>query len=184
MSLEIVLGPMFSGKSTYALSFIRRQQIIKKKIIVIKPDIDQRYSNENVLVTHDQQSVPCILWKTYKPLCEIPEMLEADCIVIEEAQFFRGLDSFVRYMMEHYKKHILIVGLDGDRMQRPFGEVLECIPWATSLKKLHALCCECNDGTEAHYTKSTRTFDTEDQVSVGGIDKYSAVCLKHLLDKE
>ena len=184
MSLEIVLGPMFSGKSSYALSFIRRQEVIGKKIVVIKPDIDQRYSNKNVLVTHDQEMVPCILWKTYKPLCETSDILEANCIVVEEAQFFRGLHSFIKHMMENYKKHILIVGLDGDRMQKPFGEILDCIPWATSLKKLHALCCECSDGTPAHYTASKRFFETEEQVSVGGLEKYSAVCLKHLLDKE
>jgi len=90
MSLEIVLGPMFSGKSTYALSYIRRQRAINKKVVVIKPDIDKRYSDENVLVTHDQEKTPCKFWRTQIPFTLIDEMREADCVVFEEAQFFKG----------------------------------------------------------------------------------------------
>ena len=61
MSLEIVVGPMFSGKSTYALSYIRRQRAIGRKVLVVKPDIDNRYSEESVLITHDKEQIPCIL---------------------------------------------------------------------------------------------------------------------------
>lgn len=182
MSLEIVLGPMFSGKSTYALSYIRRQKAIGKKVLVIKPNIDDRYSAQNVLVTHNLEQTPCMLWSVNQSLNPaIPDVRIAECIVIEEAQFFRGLETFVTYALQAYKKDILVVGLDGDAQQNTFGEILQCIPWATTVTKLNALCQRCKNGTLAPFTKKI-CGDRDEQVEVGGADKYEAVCLKHLRD--
>jgi thymidine kinase len=61
MSLEIVIGPMFSGKSTYALSYVRRQRSIGKNVLIVKPNIDNRYTDDNVLITHDKEQIPCIV---------------------------------------------------------------------------------------------------------------------------
>ncbi len=182
MSLEVVIGPMFSGKSTYALSYIRRQHAIGKRVVVIKPNIDTRYTNQEVLITHDQEQTPCMLWNTRINLNPvIPEIREADCIVLEEAQFFRGLEGFIRYALQSYKKDILVVGLDGDAYQERFGEVLYCIPWATTVTKLCALCKYCRNGTLAPFTKRLQD-DSREQIDVGGENKYVSVCLKHLSD--
>lgn len=179
MSLDIVLGPMFSGKSTHALSYIRRQHAIYKNVLVIKPDIDNRYSHEQMLVTHDKEQTPCVLWKTDEDLYPTESMRNADCIVFEEAQFFKGLSKFVSWFIRAHKKDILIVGLDGDAHQKPFGEILDCIPWATKVTKLCALCKYCKDGTLAPFTKKLEG-DLNVQVEVGGENKYASVCLKHL----
>ena len=179
MSLEIVLGPMFSGKSSYALSYVRRQRSIGKRVLIVKPDIDMRYSNESVLVTHDNDTVPCMLWNTKDPLFPAtPQFIDTDCVVIEEAQFFTRLLMLVKWLLIHHKKDVLIVGLDGCAKQEVFGEVLSCIPWATKVTKLSALCLECKDGTLAPFTK--RIVQDSSKVLVGGSDMYSAVCLKHL----
>lgn len=183
MSLEIVLGPMFSGKSTYALSYIRRQLAIQKNVVVVKPNIDTRYSDESLLVTHNKETTPCVMWDVKDNLYTTINMLDADVIVFEEAQFFKGLEPFVVYMLQAMKKNMLIVGLDGDARQRVFGEILKLIPYASKVTKLCALCSRCGDGTEAPYTIRTNNPLTQ-QVDVGGIDKYEAVCLKHLLDHE
>ena len=180
MSLEIVIGPMFSGKSSYALSYIRRQRAIGKKVLVIKPSIDNRYSSQEMLITHDWDRTPCIMWPIEKELTPTPEMRNVDCIVFEEAQFFNGLSNTATYVMRAFNKAILIVGLDGDARQEKFGEILDCSPWATSVRKLNALCSVCKDGTLGSYSK--RTNDTPQQIDVGGSDKYVAVCLKHLTD--
>jgi thymidine kinase len=178
MSLEIVLGPMFSGKSTYALSFLRRQKAIGRQVLAVKPNIDTRYSLESLLVTHNKESTQCVVWDISKPLTEL-EYGEPDCIIIEEAQFFRGLQQFVWSCLRSNKTiHILLVGLDGDANQKPFGEISECIPFASSIVKLNALCSQCKDGTEAPYT--IKKSGNESQIDVGGSDKYEAVCLKHL----
>jgi len=181
MSLEIVLGPMFSGKSTYALSYIRRQLAIDKKVIVIKPNIDNRYSHEEFLVTHNREKTPCMLWNVNNHLEVVESMSHADCIVVEEAQFFKGLPMFVYRLLVVEKKNILVVGLDGDASQQCFGDILKCIPWATNVTKLNALCSRCRDGTIAPYSKRINYYSSQ-QVDVGGADKYEAVCLKHLVD--
>jgi thymidine kinase len=177
MSLEIVIGPMFSGKSSYALSYVRRQRAIGKRVLVIKPNIDTRYSNESVVVTHNNEKIPCMLWDVTNPLCEISNT-NYDCFVVEEAQFFTHLHHFCEYLLKEHK-HILVVGLDGCAQQKKFGEVLDIIPLATSVTKLSALCSDCKDGTPAHYTKKLE-WGGEQQVDVGGAEKYVAVCLRHL----
>lgn len=180
MSLEVVVGPMFSGKSTYALSYIRRQKAIGKKVLVIKPNIDNRYSNQEVLTTHNQEQSPCRLWSVNEILNpRMSEVMNSDCIVLEESQFFKGLETFVLYVLQVYKKDLLIVGLDGDAHQKIFGEILNCIPWATTVTKLCALCQRCRDGTLAPYSKRVCNEHGQ-QVDVGGSEKYEAVCLKHL----
>ena len=183
MSLEIVLGPMFSGKSSYALSYIRRQKAIGKNVLVIKPNIDTRYSTQEVLITHNKEQIPCMIWHVHEPLnpC-IPRVRDADCIVIEEGQFFKGLHAFVAYALQSYKKNILIVGLDGTSNQEPFGEIFQCVPWATNLTKLCALCARCGDGSLAPFTKKFQSNNVEMIVDVGGSEKYESVCLKHLTD--
>lgn len=184
MSLEVVLGPMFSGKSTYALSYIRRQRVIGKKVLVMKPNIDVRYSEENILVTHDREKTPCMMWNVHETLNPaISEVQTSDCIVLEEAQFFVGLKNFVIYALRVFHKNILVVGLDGDASQYPFGEVLECIPWATHVTKLNAFCRRCSDGTLGPFTRKIDLAISQ-QVDVGGSEKYESVCLKHLTDNE
>jgi thymidine kinase len=178
MSLEVVLGPMFSGKSSYALSYVRRQQAIGRRVIVIKPNIDNRYSNEPVMITHNNEKIPCMMWHINKPLCGISDT-NYDCFVVEEAQFFSHLQHFCEYLLLKEYKHILVVGLDGCAQQKKFGEILDIIPLATSVTKLSALCSDCKNGTPAYYTKKLE-WGGENQVDVGGAEKYVAVCLRHL----
>lgn len=179
MSLEIVLGPMFSGKSSYALSYIRKQKAIQRNVLAVKPRIDNRYS-EDEIATHNQEKVPCVVWDSNVDIAPNRFMLQADCIVIEEAQFFTGLPTFCAYMLG-LGKHLVLVGLDGDAHRKPFREILDCIPYANKVTKLSALCRHCRDGTEAPYTRYKQDSNqTGSQVDVGGAEKYEAVCLRHI----
>ena len=181
MSLEIVLGPMFSGKSSYALSYIRKQKAIGRNVIAVKPSIDNRYSENQEIVTHNQDRLQCISWDITVPLTPNRFMIQADCVVVEEAQFFTGLVDFCEYLLA-LGIDIVLVGLDGDVRRKPFQELLHCIPWANKVTKLHALCTTCKDGTEAPYThyKPGSTHATS-QIDVGGAEKYEAVCLRHFV---
>jgi thymidine kinase len=133
-----------------------------------------------MLITHDKEQTKCMVWHVREILNPaFPSIRESDCIVLEEAQFFSGLKTFVGYTLRAYQKDILIVGLDGDAYQEPFGEILKCIPWATHVTKLNALCCHCKDGTLAPYTRRKQN-DTSEQVDVGGAEKYESVCLRHI----
>ena len=181
MSLEIVLGPMFSGKSSYAISYIRRQHAIHRNVLVVKPNIDNRYSHGEEIVTHDKERTPCIVWDSTVPLSPNRFMLQADCVVVEEAQFFTGLATFCEYMVQS-GHHLVLVGLDGDAHRAPFREILDCIPWANKVTKLNALCCICKDGTEAPYTRyKPESNQTGSQIDIGGYEKYQATCVKCLI---
>lgn len=175
MSLEIVLGPMFSGKSSMALSYIRRLRAVGRNVLAVKPVIDSRFSQDEI-VSHNDDRLPCVVWDSNIPLTPNRFMLQADCVVIEEAQFFKGLTDFCRYMMG-IGKHLLLVGLDGDAHQEPFREILDCIPLAYRVSKLSALCRRCNGASEAYYTRYKKNSNqSEGQVDVGGAEKYEAVC--------
>ena len=178
MSLEVVLGPMFSGKSSYALSYVRRQRAIGKDVLVIKPNLDTRYTFNHELITHNKDTIPCTVWNVQNPICMFSD-LDYDCFVIEEAQFFNHLEDFCYELLFRQNKHLLVVGLDGDFNQKKFGEVLDIIPMATSVTKLTSLCSVCCDGTPAPYTKRLQT-KSKNQIDVGGAEKYVAVCLRHL----
>lgn len=180
MSLEIVIGPMFSGKSTYALSYVRRYRSIGKSVIIVKPSIDDRYTNDQVIISHDREQLPCVVWDIRLPF-DPDFFINSDCIVIEEAQFFTGIHQLVSFLLLEHKKHILLVGLDGDAAQKKFGEVLDCIPLSTKLLKLNSYCSLCKDGTPAPYTKRIAPENHIEQIHIGSDNLYRAVCLKHLL---
>ena len=174
---------MFSGKSSYALSYIRKQKAIGRNVVAVKPSLDNRYSQDEEIVTHNQDRVPCVLWDSRVPLTPNRFLLQADCVVVEEAQFFTGLPWFCEYMLG-LGIHIVLVGLDGDAHRKPFREILDCIPWANKVTKLSALCSICCDGTEAPYTRyKPDSNPSASQIDVGGAEKYQAVCLHHLHGK-
>ncbi len=179
MSLEIVLGPMFSGKSSYALSYARRYLAIGKDVKIVKPNIDSRYTDQPVMISHDREQIPCLVWDVNTPF-DPDTFINADCIIIEEAQFFHNLKRFVKFMLMEHRKHILLVGLDGDADQSPFSELLECIPLCTKLTKLYAYCSACRDNTPAFYTRRIHTTNVPVRILVGGSETYESVCLKHL----
>ena len=84
-SIELVLGPMFSGKSTELLRRIRRYRFAKKNCVVVKYKFDTRYSKEEVS-THDKQLMPAIPATTLEEI--YPALQKYDVIGIDEGQFF------------------------------------------------------------------------------------------------
>jgi thymidine kinase len=170
MSVEVVCGPMFSGKSSYIHSIVKRYASIGVGVLVVKPLTDIRYSLKPEVVTHDDARFDCI---SIRNLMEIPfkHTEEASVIVVEEAQFFSDLVVFVKSCE---KKTLIVVGLDGDWQRKPFGQVLDCIPLADKVTKLTAMCQGCSDGTPGLFT--FRKTDKRDQVFVGGAETYSAYC--------
>ena len=176
MSLEVVIGPMFAGKSSFIASHVRRYTTIGVPVLVIKPMIDSRYGATDDVCTHDGIRVPCL---TADKLLEIgdPRLTSSKVIIVEEAQFFKDLRVFIHWIVEIEKKHVIVVGLDGDSSRRPFGQVLECIPLADKVTKLTSLCVHCKDGTPAPFTR--RVVNTTGQVLVGSSDMYEPVCREH-----
>jgi len=183
MSLEIIIGPMFAGKSSALLSRIRRSKAIGKSVMVITSSLDKRYSVEPALVSHDKESVAAFATSKLMSCLQdddvqLGKLLEADLVIIEEAQFFPDLRQFVEIVLT-LKKNIVVCGLDGDTAARPFGQVLDCIPLADSVIKMTALCEMCGDGTPAIFTGLRSSGSAEGQIKVGASETYIPLCRKH-----
>jgi thymidine kinase len=174
MSLEVVCGPMFSGKSSYIYSIVKRYASIGVNVLVVKPSIDTRYSAVPEVVTHDGVRFECVTVASQLMTLPFSVTDGPNVIVIEEAQFFRDLVVFVKSMVDRQGKTVVVVGLDGDSNRNPFGQILACIPLADKVTKLTALCSECMDGTPALFTY--RTVSRGGQVLVGGADMYRPLC--------
>jgi thymidine kinase len=179
MSLEILVGPMFAGKSSAIIRMVNRYKFLNKKVCLISHASDNRYSADPMLMNHDQMGVPCEKWAELMPNITNQDYLLATLVIIDEAQFFPDLKQFVEYTVDHLGKNCLVVGLDGDADRKPFGQILECIPLADKVTKLTAFCRACGDGTEAIFSYCHQPKG--EQVLVGGAEIYKPLCRKHFL---
>jgi len=172
MSLKIIMGNMFSGKTTELIRRLKRYKVIGKRILVLNSSLDTRSSDE-VLKTHDNSKFECLKVNNLEEV----DYSMVDVIAVDEAQFFSGLKSFVKKVLMD-NKTILLAGLDGDYKQEKFGEIIDCIPLADKVFKITAMCMECMDGTHGPFTK--RIVQNDKLELVGDHDIYKAVCRKHL----
>ena len=176
MGLTIIMGNMFSGKTSELIRRLKRYKVLNKKVVVINSSKDTR-SPEEVLKTHDGVEFPCLKVEHISHCIIKESFCNADIVAIDEAQFFTNLKEFVE-MCLFLNKSVIIAGLDGDYKQRKFGEVIDCIPLASDVVKLSALCMDCKNGTPGPFTK--RIVQSDKLELVGGNESYKAVCRRHL----
>lgn len=174
--LKIVIGSMFSGKTTHIIGEYARYRSIGLNVLVINYDLDTRYSVKPLLVTHDRNGIDCTMVHELSNL----DVIMYDVILINEAQFFGDLKNNVLIWCDKMKKIVIVSGLDGDYKREPFGQIVELISNADEYIKLKAYCTECRDGTEAIFTwkHTDRVHDSNSVVDIG-TDKYIPVCRKH-----
>jgi thymidine kinase len=177
--LELIIGGMFSGKSSELIRRLKRYKAIDANVLVINSIKDTR-SNVEVLQTHDMVTFDCIKSENLLMIVEDENYKNAHIIGIDEAQFFPNLLAFVKLALAD-SKHIIVAGLDGDFKQNMFGDILHLIPLCDEVQKLTALCMECRDGTPGPFTKRVCT-ECSDQELVGANEYYKAVCRYHLTD--
>jgi thymidine kinase len=180
MSLDIVLGPMWAGKSSHIISKIRRYRAIGWDVMVVTNALDDRYGTQMVS-SHDKEKVAARAIRELPSLYEEDHYKKCQLLVIEEAQFFQGLYEFVKTAVERDEKHVICVGLDGDAHRKPFGEILSLIPLCDNVEKITSFCAECKDGTSALFTH--RIVASETQIQVGTETTYQPLCRKHFLAK-
>jgi len=170
------MGNMFSGKTSELIRRLKRLKVIDKQILVVNSAKDTR-SPEEVLKTHDNVKFNCFKVYDLYDLMDKSAFEDAEIIAIDEAQFFSNLKKFVESCLD-MGKDVILAGLDGDAFQRKWGELLDCIPMATEVTKLSALCMRCGNGNMGPFTK--RTVENTELELIGGSDMYEAVCQKHL----
>ena len=176
--LHIIIGPMFSGKSTKLINEINTLKMYKKNILIINSNKDIRVQND-FIKTHNN-----IQYKAIK-LDDLDEskihsiIKKYDTVCIDEAQFFSNLIPFVKCLLQ-YTIHIIITGLNGDTNQNKFGHIIDLIPLANKIDKLSGICTICNDGTPGDFSILKKYKQKKKQILVGGNDMYQCVCRKHL----
>ena len=186
MSLELFIGPMFSGKTSKLLEIYKQNVFCNIPIIVINHSADTRYHDTH-MSTHDKIMIPCIQTSELMPLWNyttIDEPLDdtiatyhirfrdAKVVLINEGQFFEDLYECVIDLLRE-KKRIYICGLDGDFRRRKFGSLLDLIPLCDKVTKLSSLCGICRDGTPAIFSKR---LSRETCQFLIGSDNYIPVC--------
>lgn len=170
MSLTLIIGCMFSGKTTELMRMVERETSIGRNTVIINHSFD---SVRGIVESHSGKVKECIC---SKELLTIPLLSDDyDTIAINEGQFFTDLVDFVMMALK-MKKHIIVCGLDSDYRQMAFENILALVPHADTLVKTTALCSMCRDGTPAIY--SMRIGGGNDRVQIGGSEMYKPVCRK------
>ena len=167
--IELILGPMFSGKSTRLIGLIRKYTYKAKKTIMIKFFADKRYTEKSEVVTHDllkYDSIDC------KNLGEhFDKIKNYDVIGIDEGQFFPDLVEICE-KLALMKKTVIIAALNGDFRMEPFPVVAKIISKADKIKLLKAYCFNCHK--DAHYT--LRIVQSNETVLIGAGEAYKPAC--------
>jgi thymidine kinase len=188
MSLELIIGPMFAGKSSALQSIVRRRTAIGWKVLVIKPTIDKRYGGVSEVVNHDLQRCPAVAVEKLTCLFYDAGYKESLLVIVEEGQFFDDLIEFTLVAVEQHGKHVVVVGLDGDAHRKPFGQILDLIPLADEVQRIYALCKLCGDGTPGRFTcamdAAVAAATRKGQPLVGGDQEYMPLCRKHYLQNQ
>jgi len=167
--IEVICGSMFSGKTEELIRRLRRAQIAKQQVEILKPLIDNRYSDDYV-VSHNSQRIASHSLENAAEILEWAK--EAQVIGIDEAQFFDDDIIEVVQQLANEGKRVIVAGLDTDYRALPFGPMPQLLSVAEYITKTLAICMQC--GNPASFTQ--RLTDAKEQVVVGASDVYEARC--------
>lgn len=169
--IDMIIGPMFCGKSTELLRRVRRYKYAGKKCLVLKFARDLRYSADSVM-THDQTNSLPALNVTKLSDVQLDKEDPYDVIGIDEGQFFEDVEEFAE-KWANLGIVVVIAALDGDFQRKPFGKIPQMVTIAETVTKLTAVCAKCKNHS-ASFTQRT-TSDTA-QAVIGGAEMYRPVC--------
>jgi thymidine kinase len=168
-SIEVIAGSMFSGKTEELIRRLKRAKIARQSVEIFKPDIDVRYS-KNEVVSHDENSIQST------PVSNSANILllsgNVDVIGIDEAQFFdKGLVEVVT-KLANMGIRVIVAGLDMDFKGIPFGPIPELMAVADHITKVHAICVKCGNIAQFSHRLSAK----EQTVLIGEKDVYEPLC--------
>lgn len=189
MSLEIVIGPMYSGKTTSLISAYQAIADVNK--IIIDFDLSEKntnYVSHGSMESHGGLIVPNVykckklsyLLKKqhYKMKAQgvvdyfYQMFTESKYIFINECQFFPDLKMHVLELLMAENKHVYLYGLDGDFKQEIMGQTFDLIPYCNKIKKKTGKCKHCdNKSIISHRTHTSR------EVYLADPDCYIPLCL-------
>ncbi len=168
--IEVICGPMFSGKSEELIRRLRRAMIARKRVEVFKPAIDDRYSDDEI-VSHGDLRMKSAVVKNAREIADGIDW-RSEVVGIDEANFMGPELVEVAQRLADSGKQVIISGLDTDYLGRPFPPIPDLLAHAESITKTLAICVRC--GNPAKHTQRLRGSD--DLIVVGASDMYEARC--------
>lgn len=177
-SIEVVCGPMFSGKTEELIRRVKRAQIAKQRIQIFKPALDVRYDKEDV-VSHSSQSIKS---EPVESAVEILRRLKdaTRVVAIDEVQFFDDFIITVVSKLAARGCRVICAGLDLDYRAQPFGPMPLLLAVADDVMKIQAICTVCG----APATRSQRLVENKNKILLGETDAYEARCRAHYQNDE
>jgi len=184
--IEVVVGPMFSGKSEELIRRIKRALIARQRVLVFKPQMDNRYHATDVY-SHDGRRAEAVAVRDSVELrARLSDPLP-DVVAVDEAQFFD--EGLVKLVLELADKGVRVIcaGLDMDFRGEPFGIMPQLLAHAEYVQKLHAVCPVCGGPatrTQRFVNGKPARYD-DPVILVGASEAYEPRCRKcHLVAEE
>jgi thymidine kinase len=168
--IEVICGPMFSGKSEELMRRLRRAMIARKRVQVFKPVIDDRYSHDEI-VSHGDVRMRSEVVSGAKDIVKTLDW-RTQVIGVDEANFMGPELIEIAGQLADSGKQVILAGLDTDFMGRPFTPIPELLAHAESITKTLAICMRC--GNPAKHTQ--RLVESDDLIVVGAAGMYEARC--------
>jgi thymidine kinase len=168
--IEVICGPMFSGKSEELIRRLRRAMIARKRVQVFKPVIDDRYSKDEIVSHADVRMKSEVVSGAGDILTKLDWRTQV--VGIDEANFMGAAVVEIANQLADSGKQVIVAGLDTDYLGRPFSPVPELLAMAESITKTLAICMRC--GNPAKHTQ--RLVESEDLIVVGAAGMYEARC--------
>ena len=183
--LDLILGTMFSGKTTYLLSEIAKMAELNYSILYVNIEFDNR--SENIFSTHNpffdthvdfvkkESIINNVKMIKSKNLIDI-DIKDFEIIIIDESHFFDDLIDFTTKCLDS-NKYVIVAGLIADSKGHKFGKTLDLIPICSNIKRLHAFCSECAKNKKCNIAiYSKKIIKCKKSIDIGGSEKYIPVC--------
>ena len=180
-TLETIVGAMFAGKTSELLKRILWAKHQGKKILVIKPSIDNRYS-EKLIITHNNLSHECLAMVNWSQITKEYDLVKKnyDVVFLDEIQFMNTSETISNVEnMLNSEIDVVCAGLDQDSRGKPWETSSFLLGLSDKITKIYGFCNVC--GLEA--TKTYRKIEGGERTKVGAADVYEPRCLKHWTPK-
>ncbi len=168
--IEVICGPMFSGKSEELIRLLKRAEIARQRVQIFKPALDNRYG-EDEIVSHSDLRIKS---QVVKSAGDILARVEArtEVIGVDEANFLGPGLVLVANRLADLGKRVIIAGLDTDYLGRPFEPIPTLLAMAEQITKTLAICVRC--GNPAKFTQ--RLIASDELIVVGASGMYESRC--------
>ncbi len=185
--LHVIAGCMSSGKTDELLRLLRRAEIAKRRILLVRPDVDDRTPSDYA-ESRSKARFPSVLVPKTEPveILSLARERDVDMVGIEEAQFFDGSLPGTVDTLRASGRHVIASGLNTDFAGRPFGSMPALLAMADEVTMLTAICVVCGEtATRTQRLVGGRPAAIDDPlIVIGGFDgraveTYEARCLRH-----